>query len=97
MTQHEDPAATPNPGSGGMLQAFKTLGFVTGLGLEFAALVVAGALAGQWLDKRWGSSPWATVGGIALGVAACGLQLWRVLVVLRRAQRARDASSQEQA
>ena len=71
-------------GSSGLFGSVKTLGAVTGIGLEFAMLVVLGALGGQWLDARWGSGPWLTLVGIAAGLVLCGLQLWRLMVYLKK-------------
>jgi hypothetical protein len=34
------------------------LSFVAGVGLQFAVTIVAFALAGIWLDRRLGTSPW---------------------------------------
>jgi len=51
------------------------LGMVTSLGFSMAAAVAIGLLAGRWLDDVLGSSPWATVAGIILGMAA---GLWSV-------------------
>jgi ATP synthase protein I len=32
-----------------------------GVGMQFAATIVVGALAGIWLDKRFGTSPWLLI------------------------------------
>jgi ATP synthase protein I len=39
-----------------------------GLGLEMAVGVGLGVLVGQWLDKRYGWSPWGMVVGASLGL-----------------------------
>lgn len=56
-------------------QLIDALGMVTSLGLSMAAAVAVGLLAGRWLDGVLDSSPWATVAGIILGMAA---GLWSV-------------------
>lgn len=42
-----------------------------GVGMQFSATIVVFALAGIWLDKRLGTSPWLVIlmvfGGAALG------------------------------
>lgn len=42
-----------------------------GAGMQFAATIVVFALAGVWLDERFGSSPWLVLlmvfGGASLG------------------------------
>lgn len=42
---------------------------ITTLGLEFAVAVAMGVGVGFWLDKKWGSTPWAMVAGVMLGFA----------------------------
>jgi len=44
-----------------------------GVGMQFAATIVAGALAGIWLDKRLGTSPWLL---IVLVFGGAGLGFW---------------------
>lgn len=38
------------------------------LGAEFAVFVAAGLLFGNWLDGRWGTSPWVTTAGAIAGM-----------------------------
>ena len=40
---------------------------ITSLGMEFALSEIAGAAAGYWLDKTWGTLPWCLLGGVLLG------------------------------
>jgi ATP synthase protein I len=40
------------------------------VGLDFAVAVTIGLLGGWWLDKKVGWTPWLTVVGLLLGVAA---------------------------
>lgn len=40
------------------------------VGLEFALSALLGLFAGQWLDKRLGTSPWLSLVGLGLGSAA---------------------------
>ncbi len=39
-----------------------------GFGLELAATVILGGLAGSWLDGRLGSAPWLVVLGASAGL-----------------------------
>jgi ATP synthase protein I len=39
-------------------------------GFEIAAAVGLGCLAGYWIDRKLGSSPWGIVVGTVLGAAA---------------------------
>ncbi|NRA75268.1 MAG: AtpZ/AtpI family protein [Planctomycetes bacterium] len=43
---------------------FSTLGF------QVVITFVVLALAGAWLDDKFGSSPWGTLGGVGLGLVA---------------------------
>ena len=43
---------------------FSTLGF------QVVITFVVLALAGSWLDGKFGSSPWGTLGGVGLGLVA---------------------------
>jgi len=56
-------------------QILEAFGMVTSLGLTMVSTVAAGLLLGRWLDNRFDSTPWATVSGIVLGMAA---GLWSV-------------------
>ena len=47
-----------------------------GVGLQFAITLVLFALAGIWLDKRLGTSPWLL---IALVLGGAGLALWTMV------------------
>jgi F0F1-type ATP synthase assembly protein I len=40
------------------------------IGIELVVSVVLGLLAGAWLDRRFGTGPWLTLLGIAIGSAA---------------------------
>ena len=50
-----------------------------GLGIELAAAVALGALAGQWLDKKAGTGGIFTVVGALLGFGATLYSLIRTL------------------
>ena len=46
-------------------------------GLAIAAPVVAFVLIGQYLDERYGRSPWFTIIGFVLAAALSGRIIWR--------------------
>ncbi|HEY8176204.1 MAG TPA: AtpZ/AtpI family protein [Gemmatimonadaceae bacterium] len=46
------------------------------MGLQFAVTLVLFALAGIWLDKRLGTSPWLL---IVLVLGGAGLGLWSMV------------------
>ena len=39
------------------------------IGIQIAVCVLAGFFGGRWLDARFASAPWLTLGGAALGLA----------------------------
>jgi F0F1-type ATP synthase assembly protein I len=53
-----------------MRQDFKGLGTYGTVGLEFGLSVLFGLWGGQWLDKKFGTTPWLTLIGIVFGTAA---------------------------
>jgi F0F1-type ATP synthase assembly protein I len=56
------------------MQGLRGIGRYGALGLDFTVSVVLGILAGLWLDKKFGLSPWFTIGGLCMG-AAVGFNL----------------------
>src|SRR4051812_13156267 len=58
-----------------------------GAGFQFAALVVASAFAGIWLDRKVGTSPWLLIVTVFLGAALGFYSMYRNLM---RAQRLGD-------
>ncbi|PIR21329.1 MAG: hypothetical protein COV45_00870 [Deltaproteobacteria bacterium CG11_big_fil_rev_8_21_14_0_20_47_16] len=55
------------------------LGIYGAIGFQLAISVVIGVLAGRWLDARWGTMPWLTIGGMLLGSVAGFWNLIRLL------------------
>ena len=56
---------------------WKAAGSYSTVGLEMALSVLFGMLAGQWLDGRYGTSPWLAGIGFLFGVVAGFRFLWR--------------------
>ena len=58
----------------------------TGAGgvLEFAVAILLGVFAGQWLDRRWGTTPWLLVVGAMLGAVVGFYKLYRDLMASQR-------------
>ena len=59
-------------------------GMVGGLGFVLAVMTALGALAGYYLDRRWGTIPWLTLAGTLCGM---GAGFFEVVTVLRRVSR----------
>lgn len=46
-------------------------------GIAIAVPIVLFVLGGQWLDRRYGSSPWATIGAFILAALISGRIVYR--------------------
>lgn len=63
----------------------RAAGRYAGVGLQFAASIIAFLYAGQWLDRRFGTAPWGVIGGVFLGASAAFYSIYRRLMAdLRR-------------
>ncbi len=51
-------------------QGYRGVGLIMSAGVTMAASVLFGYLAGSWLDKHLGTSPWLTLIMFLLGTAA---------------------------
>jgi F0F1-type ATP synthase assembly protein I len=54
------------------------------LGSLFGAAVVVGYLGGAWADRRLHTTPWLSILGLLLGIAAAFMELLRVVGRQRR-------------
>ncbi len=50
---------------------------ISTLGLEFAAAEILGGAVGFWLDKKYHTSPWLLLAGVALGFMLGLYIIWR--------------------
>ncbi len=51
-------------------QLYRSLGFLSGIGISLVASIVMGLLIGYYLDRWLGTSPWLTLVFIGFGVIA---------------------------
>jgi ATP synthase protein I len=65
-------------GGGGGRQPLK-MAALAGGGLEFAAAICVGVFGGQWLDSRFGTSPWLTIVGTFAGAGGGFYRLYQAL------------------
>ena len=70
------PRAADAPATG-RLVGVKAAGSYGTIGLEVVLCMLAGLFLGQWLDGRFGTSPWLAVIGFFFGLAAAGNAIWR--------------------
>ncbi len=57
---------------------FRTLGFLSTIGLTMAFSIAIGAAIGWYLDQKFGAEPWLFFVFLALGIAAAFLNLHRM-------------------
>lgn len=74
-------------------RTLKTLGQLSTIGLAFVFALVLGFGAGVWLDRQLGTSPWLSLGGFGLGLAAGVLNVVRTMRSVSAAERTRPAAA----
>lgn len=55
-----------------------------GMGAAFAITILLGLFAGQWLDRKLGTTPIITIGGLFIAAAAAFYGMYRKLVLRQR-------------
>lgn len=60
-------------------EQLRQLGSLSTIGLEMALSIALGFVGGRWLDGKFGTGPWLQWVGLALGLAAAGMSLYRLL------------------
>ena len=72
-------------------QLFRTLGFLSSVGISMVAATFIGLAMGYYLDKWLGTSPWLTLVFLVLGIVS-GFRNIFILTrrELRRQEKARD-------
>ncbi len=60
-----------------------------GIGIQFAVAVVVFLFAGQWLDRRLGTSPIFLMLGVFVGAGAAFYSMYRKLMADQMAEEAR--------
>jgi len=56
---------------------WEALGYVWELLVLIAVPTIALALAGRWLDRRYHTTPWATIAGLFLAILICAVVVKR--------------------
>ena len=52
------------------LRAMRELAYYSSIGFSVALSIFIGLFSGVWLDGKFDTSPWLTLTGLALGIAA---------------------------
>lgn len=71
-----------------MVAASRWVHQITSIALELALLTIAG----YWLDRQWGTSPWLVIVGACLGFLVSGLSLAQMIKRLGSTAKLRDLS-----
>ena len=74
-------------------QLFKSLGFLSSLGISMVAASFIGLAIGYYLDKWLGTSPWMTLIWLGFGIAS-GFR--NIFILTRRAMREQEEEEQNQ-
>jgi ATP synthase protein I len=83
------PAAGPPAGKGGGEGTSITQW--DGVGLRFAVSILVFVYAGQWLDRKLGTTPWLLLAGVFVGGAGSFYSMYRKLM----AAQARDEAARK--
>lgn len=67
--------------------AWRSLGMLATVGLTFVAATAGATIAGYFIDRWVGTSPWFTLIGLALGIAAGFRDLFRSIKKAERQER----------
>lgn len=59
-------------------ELFRTLGYLSTIGLTMGFSIGIGAVAGHFLDKKFGTHPWLFIIFLLLGIAAAFKNLYRM-------------------
>ena len=76
-----------SPGPGGRGKGGQDPAQLAGIGIQFAIVLVAFLLAGNWLDERLGTEPWLLLAGVFLGFGLSVFWMYRRLMVRDREDR----------
>lgn len=76
----EDGPKSGSSGSSGWTQALRDAAPFLGLGTTLAGAVLLGIGGGYWIDSKLGTRPIFFLIGAVLGMAAAGLQFYRMVV-----------------
>jgi F0F1-type ATP synthase assembly protein I len=66
-----------------------------GVGLQFAASIVLGLFAGQWVDRKFGTAPWFLIIGVFSGAAAGFHSLYRKLMAAQAREEAAEKARRD--
>jgi len=68
-------------------ELFRTLGYLSTVGLTMAFSIGIGAVLGHYLDGKFGTGPWLLFVFTAFGIAAAFKNLYRMYKKLKESER----------
>jgi len=74
----------PSAGVPGSMRGVRTMSLAFSAGISLITPIVIGALGGNWLDQRFGTSPWLTLILLLIGIIAGFTQLVRIMQRIER-------------
>ena len=70
--------------AGGDRSAWRTLADLSAIGMTLVVATVVGLAGGYYLDRWLGTSPFLTIGGLLIGIAAGFVNLFRSVKAAER-------------
>jgi ATP synthase protein I len=67
--------------------SWRSLGMLATVGMTFVVATAGATLAGYFVDRWLGSSPWFTLIGLAIGIASGFRELFRTVKAMERQSR----------
>lgn len=61
----------------------RSIGVAMTMGFGIAISLAVFVFGGVWLDEQFGSAPWWTMAGLAVGLISAGYQLWELVLASR--------------
>jgi ATP synthase protein I len=84
---HFERPVLPSSGTPGSMRSVRTMSLAFSAGISLIAPIVIGALGGNWLDRKFSTTPWLTLVLLLLGVVAGFTQMIRVLQRIEREEK----------
>lgn len=84
MPTQPPPLLQPPPPGPDTTPSWRRAGQLGSIGLEMVTAVVAAGCAGAWADRHWQITPWGTLAGLAIGMAAAGRSVARLIRQMRQ-------------
>ena len=92
----DEPHGRPNSGPSASATGLGSAGKYAGIGIQFAASIVLFLYAGQWVDRRLGTTPLFLIVGVFVGATAAFYSIYkRLMRDLKREEEAQARASKD--